>query len=47
VSDVDCQSTSDTEALLACLRKLDAILILEKEWVTTEFVVNSSLVLRT
>jgi len=36
---VNCSSTEDTEALLACLRQLDALFIRDNEWVTSEFVV--------
>ena len=39
---VNCSSTLDTEALLACLRKLDAFFIRDNEWVTSEFVVKCS-----
>ena len=36
---VDCSSTLDTDALLSCLRQLDAFYIRDNEWVTSEFVV--------
>jgi len=38
---VNCLSStySDTEALLACLRQLDAFFIRDNEWVTSDFVV--------
>jgi len=37
---VNCSSTLDTDALLSCLRGLDAFFIQEVEWVTAEFVVS-------
>jgi len=37
---VNCSSTLDSEQLLACLRRLDAIYIRDNEWVTSEFVVT-------
>ena len=37
---VNCSSTLDTDALLSCLRELDAFFIQEVEWVTAEFVVS-------
>ena len=37
---VNCSSTLDAEALLGCLRQLDAFYIRDNEWVTSEFVVT-------
>jgi len=37
---VSCSSTLDSEALLACLRKLDPFFILSNEWVTSQFLVT-------
>lgn len=37
---VNCSSTLDTEALLACLRQLDAFYVRDREWVTSQFVVT-------
>ena len=39
---VNCSSTLDADALLACLRQLDAFYIRDNEWVTSEFVVTCS-----
>ena len=39
---VSCSSTLDSEALLACLRKLDPFFIRDNEWVTSDFVVTCS-----
>jgi len=39
---VNCDSTLDTDELLACLRELDAFFIRDNEYVTSEFVVMLS-----